>query len=299
MDLTILEVVGKLAGVAGLGLGVLLIIFRNIIAKNIFPTLTKKQAARTILLIIILTWSIALSGLGAWVYLQSRENSASTSVKPYSHDQAKIYAKVYERGFRDPVENEMDFGVRIEYPEISGLKTELLTQKVNEKIKIAAMLYRAQDENDLHALVNYKIKYRWKNFLEFFFDYWLYHDGAAHQVALNKSLVLNLDNGEEYELKDLFRTGYEKQLTALVKNSLNKIDYIGHFFGKPCTHQNDWGCYPQIKGNENYAYNGQYLYIYFSQYEIAPSAMGPVTAKIELQEMKRFINPNGPIAFLL
>lgn len=74
MDTSIIEIVGKTAGIGGLSLGIFLILYRNILAKNIFPTLTKEQATRIILVITVLTWSVALAGLGAWVYVNIQEN---------------------------------------------------------------------------------------------------------------------------------------------------------------------------------------------------------------------------------
>jgi len=63
----ILKVAGQIAGIGGLAIGLATIIFREVIHKNIFPNLTKHQAFRLIRLIVILTWSIALAGIAAWV----------------------------------------------------------------------------------------------------------------------------------------------------------------------------------------------------------------------------------------
>jgi hypothetical protein len=65
-----LKTVGQVAGIGGVALGVLMIIFREVIRKSIFPRLAQVQAYRLIRLIVVLTFSIALSGLAAWVYVQ-------------------------------------------------------------------------------------------------------------------------------------------------------------------------------------------------------------------------------------
>lgn len=59
---------GKIAGIAGISVGVLFLIFRGIIQKNIFPNLTKEQAYSVIRMIIVACSVIALVGIGAWVY---------------------------------------------------------------------------------------------------------------------------------------------------------------------------------------------------------------------------------------
>ncbi len=74
MDATsVLKIVGQVAGIGGVALGVLLMIFRDVIQKNIFPNLAQIQAYRIIRLIVVLTFLIAASGIGAWVYLQKAE----------------------------------------------------------------------------------------------------------------------------------------------------------------------------------------------------------------------------------
>ena len=104
MDVKILETMGQIAGISGIALGVVLLVFRDIIAKNIFPNLTKQQTYSLFKLLIILSWSIAILGIvtkyqayslfklliilsssiailgiGAWVYITI---NASTKDRP-------------------------------------------------------------------------------------------------------------------------------------------------------------------------------------------------------------------------
>jgi uncharacterized membrane protein (DUF485 family) len=58
---------GLIAGVAGLSLAVVLFIYKDIIAKDIFPQLTQTQATIVIFSIIGLTFFIAIIGLYAWL----------------------------------------------------------------------------------------------------------------------------------------------------------------------------------------------------------------------------------------
>ncbi|NNJ17481.1 DUF4019 domain-containing protein [Pseudomonas putida CSV86] len=71
MDSSILSVAGGIAGVAGLAIGALVIIFREVIRKKIFPGLNRVQAYKIIRLIICLTFLTSVSGIGAWVYTKS------------------------------------------------------------------------------------------------------------------------------------------------------------------------------------------------------------------------------------
>ena len=64
MDL--IEQLGKIAGIAGISLGILLFIFRDVIKK--LPIITQKDAYNTIKLVSWLTWSVAILGIFVWKY---------------------------------------------------------------------------------------------------------------------------------------------------------------------------------------------------------------------------------------
>jgi hypothetical protein len=68
MDADVLKVVGQVAGIGGLALGVFLLLFRDIIRKNIFPKLPPAEAYRLLRLITVAVWSVAIVGIAAWVY---------------------------------------------------------------------------------------------------------------------------------------------------------------------------------------------------------------------------------------
>ena len=77
MDTRLFKILGEIAGIGGISLGVALLVFREVIRKTIFPTLTRTHAYRLLRLIIILVWSIALTGVTAWTYL-SRTQAENT-----------------------------------------------------------------------------------------------------------------------------------------------------------------------------------------------------------------------------
>ena len=61
IEAEVLETVGKIAGIGGLALGVMLLLFRDLIRKSIFPTLKKDDAYRLLRLITVLVWSVAIA----------------------------------------------------------------------------------------------------------------------------------------------------------------------------------------------------------------------------------------------
>lgn len=67
MDSEVLKVVGQVAGIGGVALGVFLLLFRDIIRLKIFPELPPAEAYRLLRLITIAVWSVAVIGIGAWI----------------------------------------------------------------------------------------------------------------------------------------------------------------------------------------------------------------------------------------
>ena len=100
---SLLTVVGQVAGIGGLALGVLLLVFRDVIRKNIFPELAADHAYRIIQLIIVLTFSVAAIGIAAWVYVSTRElgpdrtsfyKSSPRLISPDSEAKLDLYPRV-------------------------------------------------------------------------------------------------------------------------------------------------------------------------------------------------------------
>ena len=82
MEADILKAVAQVAGIGGIAVGTLLIVFRDIIGKKIFPTLDRQRGYQLLRLISLLTWSIALAGIAAWVWVESRPASSNLETPP-------------------------------------------------------------------------------------------------------------------------------------------------------------------------------------------------------------------------
>ena len=69
METETLKVLGQVAGIGGIALGVFMVLFRDLIRgvfQNIFPQLTKQQATEIIKMAMFFIWSLALVGILAW-----------------------------------------------------------------------------------------------------------------------------------------------------------------------------------------------------------------------------------------
>lgn len=84
MDLSILKTLGAVAGIGGLSLGVVLLVFRNVIRKSIFPQLGQNEAFKLLRLIVVLTFLIGAAGLTAWVFTTKAPPSSGPSPTKHS-----------------------------------------------------------------------------------------------------------------------------------------------------------------------------------------------------------------------
>lgn len=71
METKIIETVGLAAGVGGVALGVLFLVFRETLRTVLLPKLSRPDAYRMIRLIIGATWSVAVVGLLSWAWVES------------------------------------------------------------------------------------------------------------------------------------------------------------------------------------------------------------------------------------
>jgi hypothetical protein len=95
MDSNLMQALAKVAGIGGIALGVLLLLFRDIIRKAIFPTFTKEHGYKTIRLMLWLIWSIAFVGILAWLYDTGKQ---TTSSQPTDRAAEQVKASTPEFG---------------------------------------------------------------------------------------------------------------------------------------------------------------------------------------------------------
>jgi hypothetical protein len=78
MNLDTLQNLGRIAGIAGIAIGGMVLIFRDLLRKRIFPRLEQGHAYRLLRLIVLLAWSIAVGGILAWVFTSASKQENDT-----------------------------------------------------------------------------------------------------------------------------------------------------------------------------------------------------------------------------
>jgi hypothetical protein len=80
MDGELFRIAGGVAGLAGLAIGLILLLYREIVRKSIFPTLTKRDAYRLLRNMALLSWSVAMVGIFSWTWTASASRKSGTDL---------------------------------------------------------------------------------------------------------------------------------------------------------------------------------------------------------------------------
>ncbi len=75
METELLKTVGQVAGVGGVALGSLFLVYREMLRKALLPKLARGQAYRLLRLITLTAWSVAIVGLLTWGWVEARSAS--------------------------------------------------------------------------------------------------------------------------------------------------------------------------------------------------------------------------------
>jgi hypothetical protein len=91
LEAEVLKTVGQIGGIGGIALGVMLFLFRDIIRKNIFPKLPAEKAYRLLRLITVCVWSLAVLGMGAWVFAaRTPATNQATEIKGSNNSTTQV-----------------------------------------------------------------------------------------------------------------------------------------------------------------------------------------------------------------
>ena len=96
MEIQVLQAVGKIAGIGGLALGVFVLLFEEVIRKNIFPTLSDDHASGLIRQFMYLTFAVAVFGIAAWTLVAVRGPQVSAGSERPVHPAAVSVAGTWK-----------------------------------------------------------------------------------------------------------------------------------------------------------------------------------------------------------
>ena len=117
MDIKLFEQLGKIAGLAGVSVGLVLLIFREVLKKVNLPQLNTVQATRIIRDILYLTVLVAILGIAAWVYSNRKIDSLTITGHVMETDSKKPLsgAEVIVGGRNDATQTDGDGNFKLSF----------------------------------------------------------------------------------------------------------------------------------------------------------------------------------------
>lgn len=103
LETSILETVGKMAGIGGLSLGVFLILSKSLLKKIKIPGLQQGQWYSIIIVFMVMVWSVTISGLLAWYFTTTKttivktEPAFSEKIIPVFNNRVHLGDNVFSR----------------------------------------------------------------------------------------------------------------------------------------------------------------------------------------------------------
>jgi|GEM_PF-2994529 len=215
---------GKIAGIAGIGLGVFFLLFKNLLKKIQAPGLDKGQWYKVIVIFMILVWTIALIGIGAWVFNPNNPKTDNNVKTPATGDKFQIlfdqcknaltWTPDEEASNLSSISNNKDQKARIFAEELVTLKpndptiVEFYARSLvmeDRKEEAIAQFEKASDLGSTHSSL----------VLGLYFTLWFEPDSIKGFAYLNKALAAgNIEAlvayGRVYELGRFGLPNYAK-----------------------------------------------------------------------------------------
>ncbi len=178
--------------------------------------------------------------------------------------------------------------INVFYPELVNLKNPRVQRKLNERIKrqVDTMMGKQLNSQQYTTEISggFEIKNNQRNIVSLTNSHYAY-SGGAHGMTIQRSLTMNIDTGEVYSLKDLFKTNadYMKRLDAIIREQIKarQLQLLVE--------------YPGIHRNQFFYIADKALVIYFQLYDLLPYAFGFPYFVISVYEIEDIVKDDGAL----
>ncbi|NHM31538.1 WG repeat-containing protein [Neobacillus terrae] len=175
------------------------------------------------------------------------------------------------------------------YPQLEGIESEKVQHSVNERLKELSGLKQISQNEQLESNYSgdFEVTFYQKKLVVIEVNGYDYHFGAAHGMPVKKYAHVNLDTGEFFQLRDLFKkdSSYIKTLNGIIEDQIKNDEKYSYVFQ---------GRFKGIRPAQPFFISEDTLNIYFDPYEIAPYAAGFPTFQIPFEEIDSIIDKKAP-----
>lgn len=182
--------------------------------------------------------------------------------------------------------------INIIYPQVFGFRNHLAEQKINKKILNNVdylILKQGYYENNINEMIGkYELKTNQRGILSLTLINYAF-TGGAHGMTYLSGLSFDVDTGENYKLKDLFKkdSNYIQRLSTIIQEQIKQRDI-------PVIKD-----FQEISPDQDYYISDKVLVLYFQLYELTPYAFGFPFFPISVYEIEDIIDENSILARMI
>jgi len=175
--------------------------------------------------------------------------------------------------------------IDLRYPELRGMDNEMVQSKINYFLK-EVVYGKVYDEfkpipgdEEISYWSNYEVSYSDNNIISIIYNLLYYGKGAAHPNSFTYGVTANIESGEIYNVKDLFKknSNYEKVINKRLKEEVEKLD-ISLF--KP---------FEGLEDNQIFYLTEEGIEFVYQTYVYTPYAYGPLKLLIKYEDIKNIL----------
>ena len=172
------------------------------------------------------------------------------------------------------------------YPAVVNESNQLLENRINKLIKNEALSMltsgRYKNFNIIITASEYKITFNQGALLSIRLENYFFPEKAANGITKVKGITIDLINGKNYRLKDLFKqnSNYQSVLNSIIQNQIQEEDI-------PLLEP-----FPGIKGNEEFYLTEMNLVIVYQEYELTPGYYGVLEFEIPYEQIDDILDNN-------
>ncbi|MFC0470547.1 DUF3298 domain-containing protein [Halalkalibacter kiskunsagensis] len=178
------------------------------------------------------------------------------------------------------------------YPELTRLENSNIEQHLNARIMLQVnTMIRKQgyEENPQTTITGgFEIKNNQRDIVSLTNSHYSF-SGGAHGTTILRSLTMDVNTGQVYSLKKLFKpnSDYQKRLNELIRVQIKSRDMplIADFTG--------------IAPNQYYYIADKALIIYFQLYELLPYVYGFPYFVISVYDVQDIVLEDGPLGRMI
>jgi len=179
-------------------------------------------------------------------------------------------------------------GGAVVYPQVTALKSPKVQRRINLLLrrKMRELLRRQEyREPNVYVWGENTTQLNMNGILSLVMNVYAYRKGAAHGLALQDSVTVNVQTGRNYLLSQLFKPGvdYITPISNEIKRQIKERDIplIAEFTA--------------IAPNQTYFLHEDNLVIYFAIYEYTPYYVGIPEFPIPIVSLRDLIGPTSPL----